>query len=256
MSPRWRKVLQDVWINKTRTILVMLSIAVGVFAIGVIAGTRVILTRETRRAYDATYAASATLSATFDDDYVDAIRRMAQVGDAVGRREVTVRARAGSAAGLRSLLLVAVHDFNDQRLNVFLPAGGAWPPPKRTLLLERTAAADMGATIGSTVTVYLPNGTTRIMSVSGQTYDFQSPPPILGGISYGYITLDTLEWLGFARTYNRLNIIVASDPLNRQHIQDVADAVKSHIQNDTGITVSNIRIPDPQRLSSYQLATA
>ena len=38
LSPRWRKVLRDLWINKTRTLLVVLSIAVGVFDVGMIAG--------------------------------------------------------------------------------------------------------------------------------------------------------------------------------------------------------------------------
>ncbi len=37
-SPCWRKVLADVWDNKSRTLLVVLSITVGVFAIGMIAG--------------------------------------------------------------------------------------------------------------------------------------------------------------------------------------------------------------------------
>jgi putative ABC transport system permease protein len=30
LRPRWRKVLRDLWSNKTRTLLVVLSIAVGV----------------------------------------------------------------------------------------------------------------------------------------------------------------------------------------------------------------------------------
>ncbi len=37
IRPRWRKVLRDLWSNKTRTLLVVLSIAVGVFAVGTIA---------------------------------------------------------------------------------------------------------------------------------------------------------------------------------------------------------------------------
>ena len=36
LSPRWHKVLSDLWGNKTRTVLVVLSIAVGVFALGMI----------------------------------------------------------------------------------------------------------------------------------------------------------------------------------------------------------------------------
>ncbi|MEJ2557520.1 MAG: hypothetical protein P8186_15085 [Anaerolineae bacterium] len=36
ISPRWRKVLRDLWHNKARTVIVVLSIAVGVFAVGMI----------------------------------------------------------------------------------------------------------------------------------------------------------------------------------------------------------------------------
>ena len=39
LRPRWHKVLRDLWGNKVRTILVVLSIAIGVFAIGMIIGT-------------------------------------------------------------------------------------------------------------------------------------------------------------------------------------------------------------------------
>ncbi len=34
LSPRWRKVVRDLWSNKTRTVLVVLAIAVGIFAFG------------------------------------------------------------------------------------------------------------------------------------------------------------------------------------------------------------------------------
>ncbi|NIQ97821.1 MAG: hypothetical protein GWN87_29405, partial [Desulfuromonadales bacterium] len=36
IRPRWRKVLADLWDNKMRTVLVVASIAVGVFAIGLV----------------------------------------------------------------------------------------------------------------------------------------------------------------------------------------------------------------------------
>ena len=34
LDPRWNKVLRDLWNNKLRTFLVVISIAVGVFAVG------------------------------------------------------------------------------------------------------------------------------------------------------------------------------------------------------------------------------
>ena len=40
LSPRWQKVFRDLWSNKTRTILVLLSIAIGVAAIGMVSNTK------------------------------------------------------------------------------------------------------------------------------------------------------------------------------------------------------------------------
>jgi putative ABC transport system permease protein len=243
LSPRWIKVLRDIWINKPRTLLVVLSIAVGVFAVGAIAGTQAVMTREVQRVYAASRASSAILYSTFDDDFVKAARTMSGVADAEGRSQVVVRARTG--AGLQSLALIAVHDFNDMHIDKIFPVAGAWPPAKRELLIERSASGPLQASIGSTITVELPDGKTRELRVTGLTYDFQSPPPVLGDMSYGYITLDTLEWLGFPRTYNQLSIVVSQDGLNRLHIQDVADLVKSKAEKEQARSVSSMRIPDP-----------
>ena len=77
LSPRWRKVLRDLWSNKTRTILVVLSIAVGVFAVGMIAGSRVILLRDVAAAYSASRPYNATLYTDwFDDELVQVVRHM------------------------------------------------------------------------------------------------------------------------------------------------------------------------------------
>ena len=51
LSPRWHKVARDLREHKGRTFLVVLSIAVGVFAVGMIATSRVILSREMTRAW-------------------------------------------------------------------------------------------------------------------------------------------------------------------------------------------------------------
>ena len=83
LAPRWRKVLRDLWSQKAHTVLVVLSIAAGVFAVGMIAGTRVILSREIATSWLAVRPASATLyAATFDEDLLWTVRRMPEVADA------------------------------------------------------------------------------------------------------------------------------------------------------------------------------
>ena len=51
---RWKKVFRDLVGHRFRTILVVLSIATGIFAVGVVMGGRAILTRE----FDAEFVAS------------------------------------------------------------------------------------------------------------------------------------------------------------------------------------------------------
>jgi putative ABC transport system permease protein len=52
--PRWRKVIADLWTNRTRSVLVILSIAVGLFAIGLIDTLRVVIPSAMAQGYRST----------------------------------------------------------------------------------------------------------------------------------------------------------------------------------------------------------
>ncbi|HYN47533.1 MAG TPA: hypothetical protein VER83_01630, partial [Candidatus Nanopelagicales bacterium] len=120
-SVRWRKVVRDLGVARTRTVLVVLSIAVGVFAVGTIAGSNALLQEGLRETYLASRPASATLSTSaFGDDLVETVREMPGIADAEGRRSVTVRLRTGPET-FRELQLTAISDFEDQRLDLVTP---------------------------------------------------------------------------------------------------------------------------------------
>ena len=93
LSPRWRKVINDLWANKTRTILVLLSISIGVSAIGMVMTSQTIVDESLPETYAAVQPASGTIFTlnTFTDSMVEAIESMAEVGEAEGRRSVNVR---------------------------------------------------------------------------------------------------------------------------------------------------------------------
>ena len=61
MKPRWRKVLHDLVDNKGRTLLVVFSIAVGVFSIGVIAGAYQIISNDMSVSYSSNHPANIEL---------------------------------------------------------------------------------------------------------------------------------------------------------------------------------------------------
>jgi hypothetical protein len=106
---------------------------------------------------------------------------------------------------------------------------GAWPPPSREMLLERRTLDYIGARVGDTLVVEARDGRQRPMRIAGTTYDLNTPPPELTGVAFGYITLDTLEWLGGERKFTQLDVRVASDALNAQTIRHVADRVAAKV---------------------------
>lgn len=253
IRPRWRKVFRDVWGNKMRTMLVVLSIAVGVFAVGMIAAARVALSDGLTESYAAINPGSAMLMVSdpffgggsdgFGDDLVESVRGMREVEDAEGRRQVTVRLQVGPNEW-RDMQLFAIPDYDDIRVNKILPESGEWPPDKHDVLIERAALSMTQAQVGDTVRVKTPTNRMRDMRITGLTHDMVQIPAFMDGRIYGYITFDTLEWLGVSREYNELHIIVAEGKDNEEHIQEVTRLVKEKVEK-SGRHVYYTLVPEP-----------
>ena len=244
--PRWSKIRRDLWGNKTRTILVVLSIAVGVFAVGMVSGAYAVLVRELQRSYLAVDPSSATLVTDgFDDDLVDAVRRMPEVADAEGRRTLNARIEVGPDEW-RTIRLYVIPHYNDLRINRIVPQEGAWPPKQREVLIERNALKVANSEIGRNVQIEMPGGQAYSLAVVGTVHDVTLTPARIEGMVYGYISLDTLEWLGEPRTVTELNILVSENRFDEAHIQQVVTLVQDKIES-TGRTVYSTQIPEPGR---------
>lgn len=253
LRPRWRKVLRDLWLYKLRTILVVASIAVGVMVVGMISTSRMILEHDLRENYRQINPASAMLLVSyymlgqteegFDDDLVTVVERMRDVAEAEGRRSTSVRLNVGPDEW-RDLQLFAIPDYDDIRINQVHPESGAWPPPDKTMLIERAALGLTNASVGDQVVIKMPNGTTRTITISGLAHDLSQMPSFLDGTIYGYVTFDTLEWLGEPRNYNQMYIVVEGDRYNREYVQRVTTAVRDKIER-SGRTVLITMVPEP-----------
>jgi putative ABC transport system permease protein len=244
LSPRWKKVIRDIWGNRTRTALVVLSVAVGVFSIGMVAGSHAILFRDLTAQYLAARPASATLfTAPFDDDLVQAIRSVPGVGWAEGRRIINVRVKVGPNEW-NDMQLIAISDFGNSRINQFWPERGAAAPQDRELLVERASLETVNADVGDVLTIEMPSKKLREMRLAGVVHDITQALPSFSGRGSAYITFNTLEWLGEQRDFDRLDFVVAEKPLDVQHIRGVLDAVSDKVQRG-GRRVLFTRIPTP-----------
>ncbi|MGD9148016.1 MAG: ABC transporter permease, partial [Anaerolineae bacterium] len=211
LSTRWRKILRDLWGNKTRTLLVVLSIAVGVFAVGMIAGSQVIFTRELNQSWMAVNPYDAQIfAAPFDDELLGTVRNMPQVEDADGRRSFAVRFKTDPQDDQwRNLQIYTVADYDDIRVLEILPEYGAWPPPDQEILIERASLEWMGVQVGDLLTVETPSGKVREVPVAGVVHDVNSMAASWTGWPAGYVSPDSLAWFGISPGFDELNIIVA-----------------------------------------------
>ncbi|MGE5603813.1 MAG: ABC transporter permease, partial [Nitrososphaerales archaeon] len=247
LSPRWRKVVRDLWGNKLRTVLVVLSIAVGVFAVGMIAGAQQTVMTALDASWNSASPASLSLYADlFDEELLYTVRRMPGVKDADARRGTSVRFQmltpvdtgpgrrpvfnAPDETKWRNLVLNTFPDYEAIRVYKIWPESGAWPPPERQILIERASTAWMGAKIGDTVLVKAGNGRERQLRVTGTVHDPAQMDASWNGVASGYVDRDTLDWLGLGRDFDELHVIATAPNASRSEMNALAQALRDKIE--------------------------
>jgi putative ABC transport system permease protein len=244
ISPRWRKVLRDLWSNKARTLLVVLSIAVGVAAIGMVVGTYSIITRDLPAQYQEVVPANSIIITTgFNDDFVQVIKSLPSVKDAEGRYSFQVRVQIGEEQW-RDLTLYVLPDFENIGINRIFPQKGSWPPLEQEVIIERASIPLLNHRIGDTILVETPQGIQRELKISGLAHDLNFPAGTFTNQASGYITLDTSEWLGNSRDFNQLLLTMEGENLTRAKVRDITFTVEDKIEK-SGRPVLSTTIPQP-----------
>jgi len=244
MTAPWQKAIRDFWQESTRTLLVVLAIAIGISGFAALLSAYAVLTRELDKGYLATNPASATLHTdTVDDALISAVLADRDVNDAEARRVLSGQIKTGPGEW-RYLAIFVVKDYGDIRVSKFVPEQGAWPPATGEILIERDAFQVARAKIGDTVTIRIGQGKEQTLRVTGRVHDVGQAQARMENSVYGYITLDTLARLGEQPNLDELNILVAENRFNEQHIRSVAEDIKKLVET-RGHTVGRVDIPRP-----------
>ncbi|HUT20427.1 MAG TPA: ABC transporter permease [Anaerolineae bacterium] len=250
LRPRWRKVLADLYGKAGRTILVVASIAVGVFAIGVIAGTYVIIDRDLAESYGATDPANIKLITTpFDRGFADAVATMDGVHAAEGRRHAQLQLRLPSG-DWDAITLIAARDDEPMTIHRQRPVEAQSLPAERTVVLEHKSLANLGAQTGDVLEIELPDGTLRQLPVIGTVQDQSDVYGSILGDLQGFITYDTLEWLGQPLSLDRLYVVVESGD-DEGRIREIAAEITDRVEKAGGqVYRTSIAVGDEHPLAS------
>lgn len=244
IDTRIKKAVGDLWLDRGRTLIVILAIAIGIFSIGAVITGYSILDREMNANYMNTNPASAILYVNSADvSLLNMVEDNSEVQDAELRRPVTARIQTGPDEWQNAQLFV-IEDFNNVRVSTISSETGSWPAVTGEILFERVALPLTGKAVGDPVVVKTANGQAINLKVAGTVHDPGLAPANMEGIAYGYITAETLESLGESPYYNQLMFVVATDSSDEAYIKSVAYRLKSQIEQQ-GYTVSRIEVPHP-----------
>jgi len=227
--------------------LVVFSIAVGVFSIGVIAGAYQIISNDMSASYSANKPANIELRMTnVDEDALASIQNEPGVADVEGRRIFNMRVRVPGTDKWTTLDMIAFKDFAQNGVNLLTPVEGKTMPKKREVLLEQDALQDLDVDLGGLLEFQLPDGSTKTLPVVGIIQDTAAGAGDFLARPYGYLNLDTLPYLGQPKLYNRALILVSEGGDDIFHVREIGAQLKDKVEKN-GMTVVRSRFSETHK---------
>ena len=113
-------------------------------------------------------------------------------------------------------------------------------PQKQEVLLEKDALEALNVELGGLLEFQLPDGSTKTLPVVGIVQDTAAGAGDFLADPFAYITMDTLQYLGQPKLYNRALVTVEGNDDDSIHIREVGAVIKDKIEKG-GITVGRTR---------------
>jgi putative ABC transport system permease protein len=242
--PRWQKVLSDLWGNRSRSLLVVASITVGLFAIGVIANIYAVIAQDMRASYAAVNPANVYFrTSLYDEDLLDSLADLEGVRQAEGVRQVDLRVmdRQGEWTALD---VKSVPDLAGMAVNQVRLVAGTWPPGEGEVALDQHKWGSLGVPLGGMVRVERPSGKGRELKLVGVVQDvtigaFSGGGGFFNAPAQAYVDRETLELLEQPSPELLSGVyLTASDPNSGAVLQAVAARAADHLE-ENGVEVSS-----------------
>ena len=244
------KIWRDLWENKARTLQVVLIIAMGAFAVGMIITTRNLLIPGMEQIWQASDPATINLYADprVDDDTITALKSVEGVADVEGSASDSLEWRLSPDDPWSAGRFIARADYEDQKYTKLEILSGNWPQDKFFAIGQGTDTA-YGIHEGSQVYIRIGDRE-HVVTINGILYDPVIQPPSFGGPAQFYATRDRLGDLTGDRNFN---LIMAGTTFeyDEAKAQLVADKMQRKLEkqgvDSGGASPTGGRVTDPHK---------
>ena len=234
LRPRWKKILADFWENKARSLLVVLSIAIGAFAVGMIWVSYVILPESMDAVYSGSVPANIRITTDeFDDDLLNTIKRIDGVAEVEGRSAIFLRVRVKDKDSTwHTMNINALKDFEDQKINLLKIQQGKSVPEGDSIILLESSMEKIGASLGDILEIKLADNSIKELQIVGTTHDYTMGIDSIMNSKIAYINFDTLKTLHEPASYNTLLVTVEGDRNDEDYIRSVSSLVSDKLESN------------------------
>jgi putative ABC transport system permease protein len=244
VSIAWRKVWRDLWNNKFRTVLVVLSTAVGVFALGLVFGMSGVMRARMTGSHQASNAPHIEMyTSLFGQDVIETVLREPGVAYVEGEVRDSFRWKFPGEDEWRSGTIIARGDYGKQSMYPIELLEGEWPDG-RAIAVERMSESHFGLPVGTTIIVEYGRHERTLTIESVVRHPYTPPPQLSMGDATFCASIETLAWL-FDRDegYNTLNIQLES--FSQEKAEETAERIQERLEG-IGMGVGFWDIVDPE----------
>lgn len=234
---RLEKIVRDIWDNKKRSQLVIMTLAIGLAAVGLINNTVRMMRRDMFEMYPKVNPAHLALYISdFPDSLARDVEGLREVANAQARCAAVVFTFDGKGAR-KNVNLVAIPDFNNISVNKLGLDSGVPEPRLRGVLVERSAARGMDLAVGDPLTVETESGQRYTLHIDGIVHDMTTEPYSITQEILAYVSLATMEWMGFDPSYNQIQVVVNEHAPSREQVMEVGALARDRIIEPGGYVV-------------------
>ncbi|NLL07025.1 MAG: ABC transporter permease [Clostridiaceae bacterium] len=239
-----KKVYADLVNNKSKTFSIMLTMFVGLMAVGIVVMFSIFFVPEAYRAYYSAEPYDALIkSESFHSDILDEIQNFPDVKDVDGRNKVLARLDLGEKVLNANLIVMG----RKNSINKIRRSDGTEKLLKlneNEIFLERATLVDINRKPGEKIKVVIDGRTEHELVIKDIVYDAVTEPYTIEGDAVAFINQDTLENLSGDRKYNEVMIKVAGDNTSKERNSRVINQVAKFMETK-GIEVLEIEVPEP-----------
>lgn len=244
MSVLWHKVWFDLWQNKGRTLLAVLSIAAGVFAIGAIFG----MVDQLLSGMDAAHRAVAPshiniiLREPVNHRTADRLMDVTGVVGVEPVNQLSIRYKTAPEMDWELGTMVMRADYEDQTYDHFALKEGSWPQGKM-LGIERLSSQYYDIESGSRI-LFEIDGREEPYDINGLIrHPFVAPPPF-GGQAHFFADGEAMEEFGIPKG-RFAQLLVQVEPYSLEYAQEVAGDIRAKLADSGyGVVVTLYQSPD------------